>query len=61
MSHFWTPPSEETSANPLQKLTKEEVSLLLVLIKNSNFKGENVEQIYNLVLKLQEMYIESSK
>jgi hypothetical protein len=33
------------------------VEALLTMIKASNFKGEQVEDVFNLVLKLQEYYI----
>ncbi len=38
-------------------LTKEEIELLLVIIKDCTFKGEKLELLYNLVLKLQNLYI----
>jgi|TARA_B110000908_G_scaffold140453_1_gene167592 hypothetical protein len=34
-------------------LTKEEISVLLQLIKVSNFSGDMVESVYNIVYKLQ--------
>lgn len=37
-------------------LTSEEIALILNLIKNSPFKGGDVEVIYNLVIKLQNQY-----
>lgn len=45
-----------TTSKELQ-LTKSEVEALLTMIKASNFKGEQVEDVFNLVLKLQEYYI----
>ena len=48
--------SSNNSVNQLQ-LTKGEVEALLTMIKASNFKGEQVEDVFNLVLKLQEYYI----
>lgn len=41
----------------VNQLTAPEIEFLLVLIKNSNFRGEQLESIYNIVLKLQEQYI----
>jgi formiminotetrahydrofolate cyclodeaminase len=38
-------------------LTKEEVEVVLLTIKDTTFKGEHVEKVYNLVLKLQQYYI----
>jgi hypothetical protein len=34
------------------------LEFLLLLIKNSNFKGEQIETIYNAAIKLQQQYIE---
>lgn len=42
-------------------LTPEEIELLLILIKNSVFKGENLEMLYNVVYKLQQQYIQQTK
>lgn len=39
------------------ELTSEELELILITIKNSLFKGEYVELLYNLTLKLQQEYI----
>jgi len=38
-------------------LSKEELEILLGTLKNSHFKGEIVETIYNLVWKLQNSYL----
>jgi hypothetical protein len=35
----------------------EEITLILGLIKNTTFKGENIETLYNLIVKLQNQYI----
>ena len=42
-------------------LTSEEIALILGLIKNSPFKGADIEIIYNLVIKLQNQYTELNK
>ena len=49
---------EEPSQAPLSSLvfSKQEIELLLLTIKDSSFKGEHVETIYNLVYKLQQQY-----
>jgi len=39
----------------------EEVALILNLIKNSPFKGRDIETIYNLVIKLQNQYTKLEK
>jgi hypothetical protein len=38
-------------------LNKEELELILTLIKNSSFKGKDVETLYNSVYKLQQQYL----
>lgn len=52
---------EEPSKAPLSSstlnLTKEEVEVLLLTIKEMTFKGEHVEKVYNLVYKLQQYYM----
>ena len=35
------------------KLDKVEIGIKLTLIKQSTFKGEDLEQVYNMVIKLQ--------
>lgn len=45
------------AVKPINQLTVSEIEFLLMLIKNSNFKGEQLELVYNTVLKLQEQYI----
>lgn len=57
---------EEPSKAPLSikttstlDLSKSEIEVLLLLIKDSSFKGEHVEKIYNLVYKLQQYYVSS--
>ena len=42
-------PSKDLSLN------EEETKILLHLIKNSNFRGDSVELVYNLTLKLQQV------
>jgi hypothetical protein len=41
---------------PSSNLTKSEVELLLMMIKESHFKGEHIQKIYELILKLQTYY-----
>ena len=45
---------KKTSKEDLS-LNTEETKILLHLIKNSNFKGDSVELVYNLTLKLQKV------
>ena len=37
-------------------LDKKEITIILNLIKNTSFRGDNIEVIYNLILKLQNQY-----
>ena len=39
-------------------LTQPEIELLLSLIKNSTFKGEQLEMLYTVVYKLQNQYLD---
>jgi hypothetical protein len=43
------------------ELTEKELELLLLTIKNGLFKGEYVETLYTLTLKMQETYIKIKK
>ena len=38
-------------------LTKEEIEYLLMCMSNGMFRGQDVEILFNLVLKLQQMYL----
>lgn len=38
-------------------LNKQEYEFLFNIIKNSTFKGEHLEILYNLTLKLQNQYV----
>lgn len=49
-------PIEADSSN-LIELNKRETEFLLQTIRNSQFKGEDIEVLYNLVLKVQKLYI----
>ncbi len=39
------------------KLTVEEYEFLFNIIRNTTFKGESLEFVYNLTAKLQEQYL----
>ena len=43
------------------KLMVQELQLALTLLKQSTIKGEQIEAFYNLVIKLQNQYIELTK
>ena len=42
---------------PVLNLNKAEVDTVLNLIRESHFKGEQVQKIFELVLKLQDYYV----
>jgi hypothetical protein len=42
-------------------LTAEEIQLILITLRNSTFKGEHVEILYNTVIKLQNQYTNQQK
>jgi hypothetical protein len=43
------------------QLTAKEVEVLLSMIKRTTFLGEDIEPLYNLVIKLQNQYTEQTK
>ena len=42
-------------------LTREEIFFMLNIIRKSTFTGEEMEEIYNLTIKLQKMYLDLEK
>ena len=50
------PQSKDTSPS---LFTKEELEILLRIISEGNFKGKEIQVVYDMVYKLQQMYIES--
>jgi len=42
-------------------LDKSEIEFILSLIKNSTFKGENLDILYKIAVKLQNQYTDISK
>ncbi len=49
-------PKKESIKLPKNSLDKQELSIILNLIKETSFKGEDIETMYNLILKLQDQY-----
>jgi hypothetical protein len=43
------------------QLNEIEIATLLSLVKRSTFTGEDIESLYNLVLKLQQQYVNIKK
>jgi len=55
--HIENQPPSVGSSNDLINLDLIEIEFILLLIKNSQFRGEDIEFLYSLVLKLQKIYI----
>ena len=47
--------------NSKDNLSKIEIAFILNVLKNTTFKGDNIELLYNLVIKLQKQYTELDK
>ena len=47
------PPARKTGGSSSNKLEKQELLIILNMIKESAFQGKDVETIYNIVVKLQ--------
>ena len=50
-----------TKSSIPDQLNEMEIATLLSLIKRSTFTGEDIEPLYNLVLKLQQQYLNITK
>jgi hypothetical protein len=53
-----TPPTPTITDSTTLELTDKELELLLLTIKNGLFRGEYVETVYNLTLKLQKNLVD---
>jgi len=53
-----TPTSSPSTDSTTLELTDKELELLLLTIKNGLFRGEYVETVYNLTLKLQKQLVD---
>jgi hypothetical protein len=53
-----TPTTSPTNNSINIELTDKELELLLLTIKNGLFRGEYVETVYNLTLKLQKQLVD---
>ena len=42
-------------------LSREDILFMLNIIRKSSFKGDEMEEIFNLTLKLQKMYVDLEK
>jgi len=61
-SHVVGPQSEQINT-PLSsnQLSAREIEVLLSMVKRTTFLGEDIEPLYNLVIKLQNQYTEINK
>ena len=50
-----------TPVSQQEQLNAKELEFLLLLIKETSFKGELIETVYNTVLKLQNQLIKNKK
>ena len=46
------------SPTPDTKLTKEEIEVILNMVKQTTFQGSAIEPLYKLIVKLQNQYLE---
>ena len=53
----------ERTDNPLysSQLSAKEIEVMLSIVKRTTFLGEDIEPLYNLVVKLQNQYTEITK
>jgi pentose-5-phosphate-3-epimerase len=58
--HRGVPVQPETPSTTTP-FTSDEIKLLLMMVRQSTFKGDTIESVYNLVNKLQTMYNEVSE
>jgi hypothetical protein len=53
-------PKKQIKTQPIEfTLGTDEIRIILEGIKNSTYKGKDIEMMYNLVLKLQDLYQKS--
>jgi len=55
------PLSPSTSLSNSPELELEELQFLLKILGNADLKGHQVEMFYNMIIKLQNLYIQKSK
>lgn len=51
-------PVQATNPGQDYSLNKSELEFLLLLVKRSTFIGEQIEEVYNTVYKLQQQYLD---
>ena len=55
------PQDNKTQVSDVNKLNTQELEFLLNTLKQTMIAGEHVEMFYNLVIKLQNQYVEQTK
>jgi hypothetical protein len=55
--------SQPVTTQPLNEntLTLEEIEIVLSMMKRTTFLGEDIEPLYNIIIKLQNQYINLTK
>jgi len=48
---------QKAKPSPTDNLDKQEIEFILNTIKESNFKGEDLDTLYKVVIKLQNQYV----
>jgi hypothetical protein len=56
-----TPTQAQNQPLSSNQLTTKEIEILLSMVKRTTFLGEDIEPLYNLVIKLQNQYTEQIK
>jgi len=54
-------PSSSPQEQLTNQLSQQEIEVLLSMIKRTTFLGEDIEPLYNLIIKLQDQYINQTK
>lgn len=53
--------NNETQVSSVNQLDTQELEFLLNILKQTMIMGEHVEMFYNLVIKLQNQYVDQTK
>jgi len=54
-------PQNKTQVSDINKLNMQELEFLLNILRQSSLVGDQVEMFYNMVVKLQNQYLEQQK
>lgn len=53
--------NQQSEVQDKNLLTREEINYVLGIIKDTTFKGSEIERLYNIVYKLQSQYLKQGK